>query len=214
MPAGQAEVIDAWSVPFGAAELSMRRTMAGELSFAESVMLKWQNGADPQTFLEPDGEGLTLMGRIGSSLARPYYQHQDQMNYYSALYLDFADRFAAPLGQYPEIAADLETTGSSGLSFHVYNAVGHVFRSLAGTSTYADYPLRIGSVEGMRRAALLTAQLRERRVAPQDVAEELKSAELRGPFENESFVWSEEEQAVVYEGPDAERSRYRHPYFL
>jgi len=212
MPGARAEAIDAWSVPFSAAELSMRRTMAGELAYSEGVMRSWQN-ADEGRFIEPDGEGFTLPGRIGSSLARPFYQHQDQMNFYAALYLDFAKRFEAPLSQYPQIAESVEATEPQGISFHVYNAVGHVFRGIAGTWAYPDYPMRVGSLEGMRRAALLTAQLRARGVPLDQIATELGGAELRNPFNGKPFEWSPEEQAVVYVGPDAERSRKQHAYF-
>ena len=214
MPGARAEVIDSWSEPFGAQELSTRRTMAGELAFSEGVMLQFRNAADGH-FLEPDGEGLTLPGRIASSLARPYYQHQDQMNYYAAAYLDFAKRFEAPLDRYAEIAKaeQAEEAAPAERSFHLYNATGHALRGIAGTLTSADYPLRVGSIEGMRRAALLTAQLRERGVPLDQMAAELSGAELRNPFDGKPFEWSEEEQAVIYVGPDAERDRKRHRYF-
>lgn len=208
VPTAQAPVIESWGVPFSVAEVSMRRTMAGELTFVEGVMLKYQDGADGY-FMEPDGEGLTLPGRIASSLARPYYQHQDQMNYYAKLYLNFARRFEAPLSQYAQIAESESKPGEA--SFHIYNAVGHIFRGLS--ATYTDYPLRVGSLEGMRRAALLTAQLRARGVPLDQMAAEVRDAGLRNPFDDKPFEWSVEEQAVVYVGPDAERDRKRHPYF-
>ena len=212
MPGARAEVLEAWSVPFSTGELSMRRAMAGELSYSEGVMLRYLD-ADEGHFIEPDAEGLTLLGRIGSSLARPFYQHQDQTNYYAASYLDFARRFEAPLDRYPEIAESEQAKEPNGFSFHVYNPVGHVFRGIAGTWTYTDYPVRAGSLEGMRRAALLTAQLRERGVSLDQIATELSGAELRNPFDGKPFEWSAEEQAVVYVGPDAERDRKRHSYF-
>jgi hypothetical protein len=71
----------------------------------------------------------------------------------------------------------------------------------------------VGSIEGMRRAALLTAQLRERGVKLEEIAGEVSRAELRNPFDRQPFEWNADEQAVIYVGPDAERSRKRHPYF-
>ena len=65
----------------------------------------------------------------------------------------------------------------------------------------------------MRRAALLAAQLRERAVPLDQMAREVSSAELRNPFDGKPFEWSAEEQAVVYVGPGAERTRKRHLYF-
>jgi hypothetical protein len=212
MPAERARVIESWSVPFSVEELSMRRTMAGEFSFVEGVMLKYQTGADGY-LVEPAAEGLTLPGRIASSLARPYYRHQDQMNFYAASYLDFAKRFEAPLEQYAQIAKNFESTTPPESSFHIYNPVGHFFRGVTGSGTYPEHPIRVGSIEGMRRAALLTAQLRERAVPLDQMAREVSSAELRNPFDGRPFEWSVEEQAVVYVGPEVERSRRKHPYF-
>jgi len=214
MPADRSKVIEAWSVPFGAGDLSMRRTMAGELYFAEGTMLSWQQGSDG-SFVEPGGEGFTLPGRIASSLVRPYYQHQDQMNYYAGLYLDLSKRFEVPLERYAEIARaeQAEEAAPVERAFHLYNATGHAFRGMSGTAAYAGYPLRVGSIEGMRRAALLTTQLRERGVPLDAMAKELSAAELRNPFNGEPFEWSAEDRAVVYVGPDAERDRKRHLYF-
>jgi hypothetical protein len=212
MPEARGEVIEAWSVPFSTAELSMRRTMAGELAYSEGVMLQYQNGAGGY-FIEPDQEGLTLPGRIVSSLSRPFYQHQDQMNHYAGSYLDFARRFEVPLDRYPGLAESGEAKVPDEISFHVYNAVGHVFRDFAGTATFSDYAMRVGSLEGMRRAALLTVQLRDHGVPLRQVAAEVSSADLRNPFDHKPFEWSADEQAVIYVGPDAEGGRKRHPYF-
>jgi len=213
MPAGQSEVIAAWSVPFGVDELSMRRTMAGELAFGEAQMRQWLGGGDQELVVGPDNELPPMLARISSILARPYYQLQDQENYYAAAYLDFSKRFEVPLPKYPAAEAAIETLATRELSFHVYNATGHLFRGLSGPWQFASYAMRTGSVEGMRRAALLTAQLRDRGVPLDAIADELKGSELRNPFDHQSFEWSTEEKAVVYDGPDAERSRKRHPYF-
>lgn len=205
MPAGQAEVIAAWSVPFSVDDLSMRRALAGELAFGEAQMRLWLSGTDDARH--------TLLARIGSTLARPFYQPQDQTNFYAAAYLDFSKRFEVPLAQYPAAEAEVEGFESWEFSFHVYNATGHIFQSLSGPWQFASYAMRTGSVEGMRRAALLTAQLRDRGVPLDGIADELKSSELRNPFDHQSFEWNTEEKAVDYDGPDAERSRSRHPYF-
>lgn len=211
MRTGRAEVIESWGVPFSTEELSMRRAMAGELRFVGGVMLQWQNGAD-EHWIEPDEEGLTLPGRIASSLARPFYQHQDQLNYYAATYLDFAERFEAPLDQYAGIAESMQEAAPAGFSFHIYNPVGLIFRGL-GTWNFSSYAYRVGSIENQRRAALLTVQLRERAVALDAMQTELNAAGLRNAFDGEPFEWNADERAVVYTGPDAEKTRKLHAYF-
>ena len=114
MPAGQAEVIAAWSVPFSVDELSMRRAMAGELAFGEAQMRLWLDGAAEQLIDDPEDVRLTLFARIGSTLARPYYQPQDQTNYFAAAYLDFSKRFEVPLAKYPAAEAEVESLESAG----------------------------------------------------------------------------------------------------
>jgi hypothetical protein len=213
MPAAQSGVIAAWSVPFSTEELSMRRAMAGELAFSEAVVRQELNGNADQLIVDPDDVRLTMLGRIGSTLARPFFQPQDQANYYAEVYLDFSRRFEVPLGKYLAAEADVKSLDSPEISFHVYNATGHVFRALSGPWQFGSYAVRTGSVEGMRRAALLTAQLRDRGVPLDAIADELKESGLRNPFDHQSFKWNTEERAVVYDGPDAERGRSRHPYF-
>lgn len=71
--------------------------------------------------------------------------------------------------------------------------------------SYAMYALRVGSIEGMRRAALLVAELRSRGVVADDVRAQLGQAELRRPFDGEPFTWNAAEQAVQHEGPEKKR---------
>jgi hypothetical protein len=212
MPAGQAPVLESWGVPFTAEELSMRRSMAGELWFAEGTIRQWLDNAEGN-LLGADAEALSLGGRIASLLALPYYQHQDQANYMAATYLDFARRFEVPLDRYAEVAEAVKNAAPEEFSCHVYNAVGHIFRGLAGTWNYTSYPIRVASIEGQRRAALLAAQSRARGVPPDAMAAEVGGAELRNPFDGKAFEWDADARAVIYTGPDAENSRKLHPYF-
>jgi hypothetical protein len=214
MPAGQPEASAAWAVPFSAEELSMHRVMAGELMYAEGTMRAWLEGKDARLIADPDDPRLKPAGRIASVLARPYYQPQDQFNHFAEFYLDVANRFAVPLEQYPRVAESIGELEPTGVSFHIYNATGRVLRGLVSMSAFSSYPMRVGSIEGMRRAALLTAQLRERDVPPEAVAEALKTAELFDPFTREPFEWDVDEKAVVYTGPAAEGARFWHPYIL
>ena len=92
-----------------------------------------------------------------------------------------------------------------------YNLPGWIIRNLAGDWGFADYPMRVASVEAMRRAALLTVQLRSHGVATAQVPEALRESELRNPFDLQAFHWSEEEQAVVHEGKE-KSSVKRHVY--
>jgi hypothetical protein len=215
IPAGQAEeLIAAWSVPFSVGELSLRRTMAGELSYAEGNLRHWLDGTDTPLIASEDDPRLQWTGRIGSTLARPYFQPQDQFNHFASMYLDVATRFEVPLDQYSKVRETFLESDPPGISYQVYNLTGHILRGLGvGMTSFTSYPMRVGSIEGMRRGALVTAQLRERGVPQEQVAAELKNAELRDPFHLVPFEWNEDEKAVIYTGPESEGARYRHPYF-
>ena len=63
----------------------------------------------------------------------------------------------------------------------------------------------------MRRAALLALQLRNRSVAPEQVADELQQAELRNPYHEKPFEWDANEKALVFVGLE-EGQRGRHVY--
>jgi hypothetical protein len=82
-----------------------------------------------------------------------------------------------------------------------YDLTGDYLRDWA-VADYGSYALRIGTLEGVRRAALTTAELRARGVPASAVSQELAAAPLRNPFDGSSFAWDEKEQAVVYRGPE------------
>ncbi|MEO8018147.1 MAG: hypothetical protein ABI769_10060 [Pseudomonadota bacterium] len=216
LPADQqlAAIPDEWNTEFTVAELSMLRTMAGELAFSRNLMRQWYEGMDSRLDLFSDDGSYTPKGPLASKLARPFYQPQDQSNYFATQYLAFATSFNVPLDQYSKAADQVAAMQSAKNSpLQLYNLTGWLFRQQAGAWDYSNYPMRVGAIEGMRRAAVLTAQLRARNVPKEKVAEALIGAELRNPFDHTQFEWSSDEEAVIYQGPRAEGGRRRHVYF-
>jgi hypothetical protein len=69
------------------------------------------------------------------------------------------------------------------------------------------YALRTASVEGMRRAALLSAQLHARSLALEVVGEEIARSELRDPYTDKSFEWNPERRSLVFTGPEKNQAR-------
>ena len=136
------------------------------------------------------------------------------MNYYAALYLDFAKRFEAPLDRYLEFAESVEATVPA------RDFISRLQRGRARVSSLRRYR---DITPTIRCAWAVSKACAARRCLPRNcatvvyrsdqMAEEVSSAELRNPFDGKPFEWSADEQAVVYVGPDAERSRKRHPYF-
>lgn len=200
-------VPDEWRQEFHGEELSMRRAMAGEWAFGAGVMRNWQQA---QELFSDDWSGdstSTFGGRLVSSLARPFYQPQDQKNYLAAQYETFAESFEVPLEKYPAAVEAILERDVPEIGFHVYNPVGHIFRALMEPLVSPSYAMRVGATEGMRRAALLTTELRARGVTKEQMADELTRAELRQPFDHSAFSWSTDDEAVTYAGVESDQRR-------
>ena len=205
-----ASVPDAWRRETSARELAMHQVMAGELRYATFVMREWLNFT-PWQQGQASNFGPSLPMTITASLSRPLFQVQDQHNYYATQSLGFAARFQVPLQRYEAVTEVERSRMPREFQWRFYNLPGWIIRNLAGDWGFADYPMRVASVEAMRRAALLTVQLRSHGVATAQVPEALRESELRNPFDLQAFHWSEEEQAVVHEGKE-KSSVKRHVY--
>ena len=136
------------------------------------------------------------------------------MNYYAALYLDFAKRFEAPLDAVRR-NRKVRASEQSRRGFHSTSItrLGTSFGAWRVRGTYATIRCASAASRACAAPRLLTAQLRERGVPLERMAAEAEQRRVANPFDGEPFEWSAEEQAVVYIGPDAERTRKRHPYF-
>jgi hypothetical protein len=183
-----------WTQPFTIDELSLLRTLAGELEFVQSSFRK-AYAADDGTLYDEDGEVVTgpeatlhqWMSGIGKQLRPP----QRQINRYAELQLAAARAFTVPVERYNAAAADIRVRFPPSV---VYPDI-------------SDYAFRSGSAEVMRRAALLTAQLRSLRTPAARMAEELRIATLRDPFTSEAFGWNTSIQAVQFDPAGKYHSR-------
>jgi hypothetical protein len=82
-----------------------------------------------------------------------------------------------------------------------------------GTGDYSSYGARVSDIEGVRRAALLAAELRSRKVTAAEVSAQLAASSVRVPYTGEPFTWDEKEKAVIFQGLEPEeRARYRFVY--
>jgi hypothetical protein len=185
--------------------------MAGELRFSSFAIREWENLTAWQ--LDQDSEDIraTWPAKVTAMLSRPLFQAQDQHNYYASRYLEFARRFQVPLQRYETVTEEEGRRMPVEFEWRLYNLPGWVFRNITGAWKFADYAFRVASIEAMRRAALLTVELRSRGVTPTEVPAALRESELRNPFDLKAFHWSEVEQAVVHDGQEKSNVK-RHVY--
>jgi hypothetical protein len=211
--AKQAKAIPAgWSNEISDQERSMERCMAGEWLFSSSILRRAPS----------DYFGVTSEHAIGRGVmwfARRLYQQQDTINRYAEHNLSVAGAFEVPLAAYPRVAAEVrerekQTANDLFPYGAVYNLPGAWFFAimLLGSDT-TSYYVRVGDLEGVRRAALTAAILRSSGVEAKDVSVALSNDEQRDPYTNEPFVWDEVSQAIVFRGlQSGERGEHRMYY--
>jgi hypothetical protein len=187
----QAQAIpETWRVEVSPAERSMLRVMAGELAYFEgAINTAWAN-ADEESDGDEDFADTGFADRLIDRVPR-LVSVQYHVNRTAKLYLAIGEGYEVPLTQYAATTARLKK----------------LFPHKNTRWKPENYALRVGSIEGIRRAALLTATLRARGVPAADVAGELGAAGLRNPFDDTPFEWDANEQAVVYTGPEEHQMR-------
>jgi hypothetical protein len=199
-PAKQAEAIPPlWRQSLSTEEKSLFRAMAGEFEYSRG-RVEWLRGADAgfeefdEEYDDDYQEDLVdeWLGRIGHRV-RPW---QRQLNRLADVYLGLAETFAVPLDKYQRAEMNFAER----------------FTDNPAGNRITTYAMRVGSVEGMRRAALLTAELRSRAVPESSVSSEVTAASLKNPFTLAPFEWDAERRAVIYEGPENHKWR-RNVYF-
>ena len=137
----------------------MERCLAGEWQFSTSMLRRV--AADRFGVMS---EHKIARGVIG--LAVPLYQQQDTINRYAEHNLSVARAFEVRLDAYARVAAEVresEQRPANELFPYgaVYNLPGAWFFAISLLdSNMTTYFVRVGDVEGVRRAALTAASLR------------------------------------------------------
>jgi hypothetical protein len=175
-----------WREEFTLQERSMLRALAGEIMFAEKVM----QAGEGRMLVSPDPEPGGVFDKLAHRKNR-----EPKLDEIADAYLSAAQAFQAPLHEYEAVAAKV----------HAEYA-----RSRAGWDV-SQYAERVGSAEGMRRAALLTVELRSQSVPVAGLPERLNSSPLRNPYNGQPFTWDAADQAIVFIGPE-QRDNKRQAY--
>lgn len=189
-----AAIPPSWRVPVSAEERGMFPVLSGEYEFARVTLTR---RLDPNALDDDDDdEDLTIDNWLlgwGDRL----WPLQKDLNSIARVYVDTAESFEVPLDQYSRAARALEAR------------IPRSGRAAMNASHYAE---RVGALEGVRRAALLTAELRGRGVPADQVASALVAPAPGNPFTGAPFEWSTAQQAVIFEGME-NHAWNRHVFF-
>jgi len=201
-----------WRAPMSDAERAMLPSLTGEWRVSNSI---FQHAKAGGTTALPEMNG-TLNNRLFTSIFKSLLQPQDSSN-------KFAERLTAsdaalqvPYAQYPAAVAraqslwDIKAEESEFLFFarRLYNPVGEFFLTFASWDPIW-YAVRLSDLEGLRRMAVLSTELRSQRAAAGDMAQKLAEAPARNPYTGQPFVWDASTKTVVFTGLEkGERGRH------
>ena len=204
-----------WRTAISDEERSMKRSLAGEWTYFDQPTMKIAtDSANPFG----DWMGLTdsnTWDRIAWILLKPFWQPQDLSNRHARLMLDLGNAFDVPYSEIPctiGLANDLQESAHQPFS-RLYNFTGDLVMA-ANYWGFSDYAVRVSDLEGIRRAALLVAELRADGVPKDEVGPHVRASEIANPYTNEPFLWVDSEDVVVFRGlePHEERSTHKFVY--
>ncbi len=193
----------AWRKSIADNERSMRRAFAYEWRFSRSALesMKTYGMAAP---LPGAQDPSSLFERIETHLARPFLQVQDTLNRDAAgisqiqavLDLPYGEMTAA-FARVPEIGR-----GKTGIIAGTYNflSLSLGFATPDRAALFANYGARAADLEGVRRAALMTVDLRNLAVTAELAGAMIPLAAVRNPYTGGPFGWTAEPPTVTFTG--------------
>ena len=176
---------EGWREPFSSRERSLAKMMANEWTSYD---------------LRPDDErSKNLVSMLFGSFL---YQPQATSNANADRMLRVVGLYDRDYAAIPQAAATfLATYGTekkAAADIGVYNPVGRILLNMEGMDAYTTYGFRVVNLEGMRRVALLASQLRSSGAKGNDVAEGVRTSDLRDPYDGKEFAWDPEQSALLF----------------
>ena len=202
LPPGQfaAAIPPEWQREFSTAERSMHLVMAGEWQFSASV---WSYVLDTESAAWEADEKPSSTSVWANYVGKPMFKLQDTLNVIAERYLDLADRFAVPMSEYSKARAAIEDhVRDHPHSLSLYNPLGDYYLREVESVTYVSYAFRAANPEGMRRAALLVAQMRASGLPADAIAGAVAQAELREPYTQQPFEWDAKRASLIFTAPE------------
>ena len=190
-----------WIEPFSMVELSLYRCLVGEWIYGEQVTKQAMATATPFSNFAWDN---SLPTRMLAHATAFLFQPQDLSNRQAEIFIEATAALDVPIEQLPAgleqaRAIFMEPNANRSWLAMLYNPAGSLLLEMMGSS-YAPYPVRVTDLEGARRAAVLTAQLRAQMINEQNIPAELAASDIRTPYSGAPFIWNAKERAVQFIG--------------
>lgn len=188
-----------WFEAINTAERSMTRSLVGEWRFIENAIQSTASGSwyVPTT---SGVDGPTILERLTWHALIPLFQPQDISNQVAARIADSIETFDIP---YTDIPAALTRSKNTVDDLHApfsraYNLAGDLRFPMS--LDYGTYFARVADLEGVRRAALVTSQMRELGISAASVPSHLARSSITNPYTEKPLEWNAETNEVVFHG--------------
>jgi len=193
-------VPESWRKPITDPERSMRRALTNEWRVVDAS-LQFMKEHDLEFPRTRAGQPRPFLGRMEAKLELPLFKAQATSNRYAAMYVKLDALLSVPYAELGEAVAraaeaDEPPKGVLAVTYNVFgNALGDPEPSL-----FANEAARVADLEGGRRAALMTADLRVLKIPPELAAAMIPLAASRDPYTGGPFVWTAEPATVSFTG--------------
>jgi hypothetical protein len=198
-------VPEQWRMPVTLEERSLLRAVAGEQGRVAHVF---------DYFAASPDRTSDRFHWLMAKLVLPTVQRQDYMNRYSALVTAVSDTLNVSHAAFPaalrQAKGMVHKARADAFDGWAYNLMGNLVMRRTPPDITA-FGIRAADLEGTRRTALLTVQLRAEGVDTDQVAARLASAALRDPYSNQPFGWDAKARSVVFTGLEP-GARGRHSF--
>ena len=189
-----------WTTPMSDAERAMLPSLTGEWVESNNLFKYTKEGSLPEI-------DWTLKSRLFDAIFQSLLQLQDSSNKHAQELVSLDAALQVPYAQYRaavERARFMEEKDRDESLFmffvkRIYNPTGEALLSIARPDLIS-YALRVSDLEGLRRMAVLTTELRSQGVAAGQMAQKLTEAPARNPYTVQPFVWDASAKTVVFTG--------------
>jgi hypothetical protein len=194
-------VPDTWRKTITDAERSMRRALANEWRVVDASLrfMSEHELAFPPTTAAP--QTRSFLGHLVAKLELPLFKPQATANRYAAVYAKLSALLGVPYSELAEAVARASEIDAppKGVLAVTYNALGNALGN-PDAAYVANAAARIADLEGGRRAALMTVDLRVLKIPPELAATMIPLAASRDPYTGGPFVWTAEPATISFTG--------------
>lgn len=201
-----AAIPQAWREPLSVDERSMKRAFAGEWRLFDIA-----NKRTPEEWAEISGKSFGPLKRLGAAMFEPFIQRQATSNRYAQLGQEISTTLDVPVAEMRDAVVEAYRIqiAAQETTLVAYNPMGHIAVNLSvSTPILRDNAASVADLEGIRRMALLAAELRAAGVEPADMEAALGEAELKDPYTNKPFEWDADAGAIIFRGLERTRLGY------